>query len=121
MAAGVLDKLPKVEGLVGLRDVVVEQAAGTPLQQSGHFLIQQRLPWRGDETALRQEFQKPPRLLDAMCGVRHVPRVIEHHLAQHLVQVPAGVGVVADVGDTLRSKPLARRRHQTIAHLGGHP
>jgi len=47
--------------------------------------------------------------------------MVQHHLAQHLAGVPAGVGVVADEGDSRRCQQLTTHCHQLLTHVGRHP
>jgi len=47
--------------------------------------------------------------------------MIEHHLAQRLQHVHAGIGVVADVGHSLRSQIGTADGKERLAYLWSHP
>ena len=57
------------------------------------------------------------RPLDALSGTGAIPRVVEHHFAQHDPDVAPGEGVVADAGHALRREALAADGQQPVAGL----
>ena len=47
--------------------------------------------------------------------------MVDHHIADHAAQVPAGEDIVADVGDTVVGQVLGRDAQDGVAHVGRDP
>ena len=70
---------------------------------------------------LRQEVQGGAGLLHAAAGVGKLARVIAHRIADDPAHVPAGEGVVADVGDAAGCQLPRADVEQLFLHVGRHP
>ena len=68
-----------------------------------------------------QVIEEGPSLLDALRRIRETLGVIEHHLADHAREVPAGEAVVADVGHALRRQVPGGDLEDLLPDLGRHP
>ena len=68
-----------------------------------------------------QVIEEGPGLLDPLRRLGEAPGVIDHHIADHALEVPAGEAVVADVGHALRRQVPGGDLEDLLLHLDGHP
>ena len=79
---------------------------------------------RAAEAQLRMSLGTPEqntRLLHALGGGGPGTGVVNHGVADDLAHLPAGIAVVADVGDSLGRQGLAADLHDRLLHMGGNP
>ena len=68
-----------------------------------------------------EKLEEIPGGLDAGTRLGEVHGAIEHHFAVGEEGVPAGEGVVTDVGDAVGRKAVAANAHQAVARFGWNP
>ena len=105
-ASGVcqIDELVQVVRLVDGGEVVVVKVVGGELLDTGRLSPQQGAVFVISAMAVGQESHEGAGLRDLGGGIGGVFGVIAHHVPRHLADVAAGIGVVADEGDTLGRK-----------------
>ena len=53
--------------------------------------------------------------------VGSAPHMEEHHLANHVADMPAGISIVADVGNAVLRKAFRADGENAVAHRIGYP
>ena len=119
---GAGDELVEVEGFVELFEMLVEEVGVGGALEEGEFLAKEDgVGGFGDGDGLGEEGEKGAGGLDAVVGVFEVLGVVPEHFADGGAGVPAGVGVVGDVGDAVGREIVFADVEDFGLHFGGHP
>ena len=114
-------KLVEIEGLVDLLEMIVEEVRVGLVPERIELLPERHAVGTGGGRALRQEVEQPAGLLHLGDGARERRGVIDHHVADHPADVPAGKRVVAHVRDAVRREIVPADREDPFPHGGRHP
>ena len=116
---GALHELREVERLAERRQLVVEDILAPPLQQVVELLTYESGVVAADSGG--QQLGEVQRLVEALASAGHAADVEQHHLAQHLADVAARVGVVAHIGHAHGREPLGAHLQDALLHVGRDP
>src|SRR5581483_378648 len=121
VATGALDEFVEVNWNVEGCEVVVVDRAGTQSPHTLEFAFEQ-LPVRvGLRPGFHNALDELDSLMHAFFGAGSVTRLEKHHVTDHISNVSAGIGVIADISDAIRGQSFPADGEHFLLYFGRNP